>query len=71
MVSRAPASGVLSVSIAGSELATADAYATAAFAMGEAAAAFTATIAPYQGLTILNDGHTVRSAGFPSVSPDP
>jgi len=67
----APASGVLSVSIVGSELATADAYATAAFAMGEGAAAFTATIAPYQGLTILDDGHTVMTAGFPWVSPDP
>lgn len=65
-----PPSGILSVSIAGEELATADAYATAAFAMGESAPAFTTTIAPYEGLTMLADGTTLATPGFPLVSPD-
>lgn len=65
-----PPTGILSVSIAGEELATADAYATAAFAMGESAPAFTTTIAPYEGLTMLADGTTLATPGFPLVSPD-
>ena len=60
-----PPTGVGSVSIAGEELATADAYATAAFAMGERALAWTATIAPYDALTILSDGRAFATGGFP------
>ena len=52
--------------IAGDELATADAYATAAFAMGAAAPAWTATIAPYEALTILGRRHRAsRRPGSP------
>ncbi len=41
---RRPATGVLSVTITGPELATADAYATAAFAMGTRGPAWTARL---------------------------
>jgi thiamine biosynthesis lipoprotein len=64
----APPVGVASVSVSGPELATADAYATAAFAMGLRAPAFTRTIAPYQALTILDDGSAFATAGFPSAA---
>jgi thiamine biosynthesis lipoprotein len=61
---RAP-DGVLSVTVVGPELATADAYATAAFAMGAAGPAWTAGLRNYEALTILAD-ETVRvTAGFP------
>ena len=45
----APPTGVLSVTIAGPELATADAYATAAFAMGEAGPHWTARLRGLRG----------------------
>jgi thiamine biosynthesis lipoprotein len=60
-----PPSGLLSVSIAGPDLATADAYATAAFAMGEAGAAWTATLRPYESFTILADERSFSTPGFP------
>ena len=63
----APPTAVASVTIAGDELAVADAYATAAFAMGAAAPAWTARIAPYQALTILADGTARATPGFPSA----
>ncbi len=61
--------GVLSVTIVGPDLATADAYATAAFAMGEAGPAWTAQLigTGYEAMTILND-RTVRSTpDFPKL----
>jgi thiamine biosynthesis lipoprotein len=60
-----PPEGLLSVSIAGEELATADAYATAAFAMGEQGPAWAATRAPYQTFAILADGTALSTPGFP------
>ena len=45
-----PPSGLLSVTIAGSDLGTADAYATAAFAMGEQGPGWTATLGPTRRL---------------------
>ena len=63
----APASGVASVTVVGAELAIADAYATATFAMGPHALAFTDTIAPYQALTILDDGRAYMTCSFPSA----
>jgi thiamine biosynthesis lipoprotein len=48
-----PPAGVLSVSIVGPELGTADAYATAAFAMGEDGPAWTATLTGHHAMTIL------------------
>jgi FAD:protein FMN transferase len=66
---RAP-TGVLSVTITGPELATADAYATAAFAMGgRRAADWTARLPQrgYQALTILADRRVLSTPGFPSA----
>jgi thiamine biosynthesis lipoprotein len=60
-----PPSGLLSVSIAGADLATADAYATAAFAMGEDGAAWSATRAPYESFVILGDERSFATPGFP------
>lgn len=59
--------GVLSVTIVGPELVTADAYATAAFAMGEAGPEWTASLGLYQAMTILDDGRVLLTPGFPSV----
>jgi FAD:protein FMN transferase len=60
----APA-GVLSVTIAGDDLGTADAYATAAFAMGERAPLWTATLAPYEAFLIMADETALSTRGFP------
>jgi thiamine biosynthesis lipoprotein len=65
----APPSGVLSVTVTGPDLATADAYATAAFAMGEAGPRWTARLPRrYQALTILADERVLTTGGFPRVS---
>jgi FAD:protein FMN transferase len=66
---RTPPAGIASVTITGPELATADAYATAAFAMGSLALAFTPTIAPYEALMILTDGSVWSTPGFPTSPP--
>ena len=63
---RAPG-GVLSVTIVGPELATADAYATAAFAMGEAGPEWTASLGLNEAMTILADDRVLLTPGFPSV----
>ncbi len=64
----APPAGVLSVTITGPELATADAYATAAFAMGEAGPAWTAQLPRgYAAMTILADERVLSTPGFPGV----
>lgn len=60
----APA-GVLSVTITGPVLATADAYATAAFAMGTDGPAWTARLQGYEAMTILADGRVLSTPGFP------
>lgn len=62
---RAP-EGILSVTITGPELGTADAYATAAFAMGASGAIhWTARLRDYEALTILADGRVLSTPGFP------
>ena len=64
---RRPPSGVLSVTITGPDLATADAYATAAFAMGaDRAPHWTARLHGYEALTILADGRVLSTPGFPA-----
>jgi thiamine biosynthesis lipoprotein len=63
---RAPV-GVLSVTIVGPELVTADAYATAAFAMGVAGPEWTASLGLYEAMTILADQRMLLTPGFPSV----
>jgi FAD:protein FMN transferase len=62
---RRPPSGVLSVTITGPELATADAYATAAFAMGPNGPAWTARLRGYEAMTILDDGRVLSTPNFP------
>jgi FAD:protein FMN transferase len=62
---RRPPVGVLSVTITGPELATADAYATAAFAMGTDGPAWTARLHGYEAMTILADGRVLSTPNFP------
>jgi thiamine biosynthesis lipoprotein len=56
--------GVQSVTIAGPELATADAYATAAFAMGAAGPDWTARLDGYDAMTVLTGDVVVTTPGF-------
>ena len=62
---RAP-NGVLSVTITGPELATADAYATAAFAMGAPVAPHWTASLPegYEAMTILTDDRVLTTPNF-------
>jgi len=62
-----PVDEVLSVTITGPDLATADAYATAAFAMGRRGPAWTARLRGYEALTLLADGRSLRTPRFPSA----
>ena len=55
--------GVASVTVVGSRLATADAYATAAFAMGMAGPRWTAGLEGYSAMTIAGD-RVLTTAGF-------
>ena len=60
-----PPTGILSVTITGPDLATADAFATAAFAMGaERATHWTARLRGYEAMTILADGRVLSTPGF-------
>jgi thiamine biosynthesis lipoprotein len=64
----APPSGVLSVTVCGPDLGTADAFATAAFAMGTAGPQWTARLPRgYEAMTILADEVVFSTAGFPAV----
>jgi thiamine biosynthesis lipoprotein len=63
---RAAPSGVLSVTITGPDLATADAYATAALAMGERGPAFTARLHGFDSMTIFADGRVLSTPRFPA-----
>ena len=58
---------VLSVTIVGPDLATADAYATAAFAMDGNGPAWTATLRDYGAMTILADETVLTTPGFQRV----
>jgi thiamine biosynthesis lipoprotein len=60
-----PPEGVLSVTVTGPDLGTADAYSTAAFAMGAAGPAWTLQLAGYEAMTILVDGTVLCTPGFP------
>jgi len=64
---RRPPIGVLSVTITGPDLATADAYATSAFAMGPRGAQWTAGLSGYEAMTILAHGRVLFTPGFPAV----
>jgi thiamine biosynthesis lipoprotein len=63
-----PPEGVLSVTVVGPDLGAADAYATAAFAMGRTGPHWTARLPQgYDAITILADGTTLSTPGFPSL----
>ena len=63
----APPRGVLSVTVAGPDLGTADAFATAAFAMGSDGPAWTASLRGYEALTILEGGRVLSTAGMAAL----
>ena len=59
-----PAAGALSVTVVGPDLGTADAYATAAFALGSRGPAWTAGLDGYDALTIVPGGRVLATPGF-------
>jgi thiamine biosynthesis lipoprotein len=65
-----PPRGVLSVTVVGPDLGTADALATAAFAMGSEGPAWTATLRDYDALTILADGRVLSTPGVTELRLD-
>jgi thiamine biosynthesis lipoprotein len=64
-----PPRGVLSVTVTGPELATADACATAAFALGAGGPAWTAGLDGYEAMTVLEGGRVLATPGFSGRSP--
>jgi thiamine biosynthesis lipoprotein len=60
-----PPIGILSVTVVGPDLATADAYATAAFAMGLAGPGWTARLHGYEAMTIRGDETVLSTMAFP------
>lgn len=60
-----PPTGVLSVTIVGPDLGAADAFATAAYAMGLEGPQWTARLIGYQAMTILADHTVLKTAAFP------
>jgi FAD:protein FMN transferase len=56
--------GLLSVTIVGPDLALADAYATAAYAMGADGPAWTATLEGYDAMCITDDHRVLTTPGF-------
>lgn len=71
--SGAAASGLRSVTVVGPDLAIADAYATAAFAMGEAGLAWLARLTKtgYESAAVTDDGRAFTSTGLPLAAPPP
>jgi thiamine biosynthesis lipoprotein len=67
--SKRPPQGLLSVTVLGPDLGFADAYATAAFAMGAAAPQWLATVDGYEAMAILEDLRVVCTSGFLAVCP--
>jgi thiamine biosynthesis lipoprotein len=59
-----PPTGLLSVTVVGPDLGEADAYATAAFAMGAEGPAWTATLAGYDAMCITSDRRVLETPGF-------
>ena len=59
-----PARGALSVTVVSRSLATADAYATAAYAMGARGPAWTAGLRQCEAMTVLADGQVLATAGL-------
>jgi thiamine biosynthesis lipoprotein len=65
---RRPAHALASVTVSGRHLETADAYATAAFAMGENATQWLADLPDYRSFVVRSDGSTWASPGFSQQS---
>lgn len=61
--------GVLSVTLIGTDLARTDAYATAAFAMGRDGPAWTASLRSHEAMTILDNHRVVSTQGFAARGP--
>jgi FAD:protein FMN transferase len=61
-------SGVVSVTVVGPDLGLADAYSTAAFAMGAAGPAWALRLKDYESMTILAGDRVVRTPGFPPAA---
>ncbi len=57
--------GVLSVTVTGPDLGVADAYSTAAFAMGTAGPGWTLKLDGYEAMTLLDDASVLCTPGFP------
>ncbi|MDX6692180.1 MAG: FAD:protein transferase [Solirubrobacteraceae bacterium] len=62
------AAGVLSVTVVGPDLGLADAYATAAFAMGPDGAEWTLGLDGYEAMTILEDTRVLTTPGLHTVA---
>jgi FAD:protein FMN transferase len=61
-----PATGLLSVSVVGRRLSEVDAYATAAFAMGDRALGWVEALTGYDALVVGADGSVQRTSGWPA-----
>jgi FAD:protein FMN transferase len=59
-----PPEGLVSVTVVGPDLAVADAYATAAFAMGAGGPAWTATLDGYDAMCVTSDRRVLATPGF-------
>jgi thiamine biosynthesis lipoprotein len=59
-----PSTGLLSVTVVGLDLAAADAYATAAFAMGADGPAWTTTLTGYDAMCITSEHRVLSTPGF-------
>ena len=55
---------LLSVTVVGPSLALADAYATAAYSMGDGAARWIASVPDYEGIVITTDDRVIRTEGM-------
>jgi len=64
-----PASGLASITVVGARLAAADAYATAAFAMGPGARDWVASLDGYEAFAITPGGATWQTSGFRAYLP--
>jgi thiamine biosynthesis lipoprotein len=62
------AAGVLSMTVVGPDLGLADAYATAAFAMGLDGAQWTLGLDGYESMAILENAHVLTTPGFPALT---
>ncbi|WP_344139777.1 FAD:protein FMN transferase [Luedemannella flava] len=62
------ATALRSVTVVGPDLGVADAYATAAMAMGRAGVAWLAELPDHEFAVVADDGRTYRSAGLPAVA---